>query len=510
MTIKEILNGEMDQAEREKLLLDKSVEMLNNAKDDTLQTADAVNSIVAALITLDDTKQEVMAEFLGKVTPVNKTLIRNQIKKAKAAKKQTDRLNGEFEDSISIIEQVEIFINRNYEIKFNQISNQFEMLELEGDNKWKKLNENNIYRNLKKRQLNYSISDLVSLLKSDYIEHYNPIIQYFENLPAWDGIDYISKLSKYITVNVNDIDRFGRMFRKMFIRSVACSLEQSFNKQAFMFIHEKQNSGKTTFIRWLCPPDLKDYYTENINTDKDSLIALTENFIINLDELSTLSKVELNALKSVMSKDRIKVRLPYDRTTTVIQRRCNFWGSTNRDGFLNDETGSVRWVCFNIDDINWDYNKDIDINKVWAQAYHLLKTATNEDVYQLTPAEIHENEKANAQFIIRTEEMEYIVRFFLPATAENYDQFLTASDIKESLQKKINVTTKFSKVQIGKSMALLGFKREQKYSKEEGYAIKGYYIKHNYDDYTESKTVAVSPNEDGQTVLEDGQKEIPY
>ena len=45
--------------------------------------------------------------------------------------------------------------------------------------------------------------------------------------------------------------------------------------------------------------------TENISFDKDSLIALIENFIINLDELATFTRVEINALKSILSKSFI-------------------------------------------------------------------------------------------------------------------------------------------------------------------------------------------------------------
>ena len=40
--------------------------------------------------------------------------------------------------------------------------------------------------------------------------------------------------------------------------------------------------------------------------------------------------------------------------------------------FLNDETGSVRWLCFELKGrIDFAYSKEVDINKVWSQAYHL-------------------------------------------------------------------------------------------------------------------------------------------
>jgi len=272
----------------------------------------------------------------------------------------------------------------------------------------------------------------------------------------------------------------------MFVRSVACSLEADFNKQCFTFVHEKQNSGKSTFMRWLCPPQLEDYYTENIGTSKDDLIALTENFIVNIDELSTLSKYDINALKSVMSKHKLKVRLPYGERPEILQRRCNFVASTNRLEFLNDETGSVRWVCFLLERINWSYTSGIDINKVWAQAYHLFKE-TNYD-YQLSPREIDENEEANKTFLIRSPEMELIQKYLVPATKKEFDddphddqfkevQFRTATELLTILHEKNRANIKLSVVNVGKSLKMLGFSQDSHYIPEMGMSIKGYFIK---------------------------------
>ena len=43
-----------------------------------------------------------------------------------------------------------------------------------------------IYRQLKKNRLRFSLSDLKSLLKSDFIPTKNPFVEYFNNLPEWD------------------------------------------------------------------------------------------------------------------------------------------------------------------------------------------------------------------------------------------------------------------------------------------------------------------------------------
>ena len=283
---------------------------------------------------------------------------------------------------------------------------------------------------------------------------------------------YIDLLCQYIPTK--DPERLKKHFRKMLVRCIACALDDSvFNKQAFILVHEKQNSGKSTFCRWLCPPFLKDYIAENINTDKDSLIALATNFIINMDELATLSKTDLNTLKSFLSKDKVNIRMPYDAKTTVKPRRANFIGSTNKDEFLSDETGSVRWLCFELTDkINFDYSKDIDINDIWGQAYALYKKGFQ---YQLTPEEVEENERINKAYTITTAEMELIPKKFKPATKEKHDLFLTASDILNEISKD-NYSFKSNIYSIGKALKVLGFPQESQYSKDLIMSIKGYYV----------------------------------
>lgn len=466
--------------------------LLKDAGDDVGLQTEAIVEIAAQLNRFDNPVMMMRwVDVLAKEFKIKKGDFQLAIKEVKAAEKE------DFEEEAMtspLISRVEQYISKKYKIYFNIIANQFMYRELDAK-EFEMMNEHNIYRELQKAHLKYSMSDLKSLLKSDFIDKRNVFVEYFESLPAWDGQDHIKNLSKYIKVrNIpgkieKEQERFERMFEKMFVRSVACSLEADFNKQCFTFVDEKQNSGKSTFMRWLCPPKLQDYYTENIGTSKDDLIALTENFIVNIDELSTLSKYDINALKSVMSKHRVKVRLPYGERPELLQRRCNFVASTNRLEFLNDETGSVRWVCFLLERINWDYNKDIDINKVWGQAYHLFKETNFE--YQLTAAEIEENEQANKIFLIRSPEMELIQRYMEKATPQEYEDdeamttfpenrsvfFLTATDILSEIQKKNMANIRLSSVNVGKSLKMMGFEQYSKYREDLRISIKGYYVR---------------------------------
>lgn len=377
-------------------------------------------------------------------------------------------MNKNKKANITIIKE---FISKNYNVRYNVISNRFEYRKVNEPN-WMDLNENDILVDLLENHHTISQAILIALLKSDFVEKYNPFEYYFENLPKWDGVDYIGELTNYIKVFDKDLERFKTQFKRMFVRMIASALEVHLNKQSFILIGG-QNSGKTYFWRWLTPSKLSDYYIENIGTDKDSYIALAENFIVNLDELATFSKKDHKDLKTMLSQNAVKLRLPYDKRTSVLKRRCSFVGSTNDEEFLSDDTGNVRWVCFAIKTIDWNYSKNLDVDKIWGQAYHLFK---NNFQYLLNADEIQENEKANISFMIRTPELELLQQYYTPATKRNpFAQFVSATELtNEIAQKAYNV--KIYPNRMGKALNILGYVRTSKYNTDVGWSQKGYYV----------------------------------
>lgn len=378
--------------------------------------------------------------------------------------------------NISDFEKVENYLSDRYEIRFNEVANEIEFRHKGATSGFEVLNENNIYIELQKAFINFSQAKLTALLRSSFVTFYDPFKDYFENLETYstNEPDYILNVCKYLPIREDDKERFNNQFKKMLVRCIACALIPGvFNKQAFIIVHDQQNSGKSTFCRWLNPPALSDYITENISTDKDSLICLSDNFIINMDELATLNKAEINTLKAMMSKDVVKIRRPYDKKPILTPRRASFVGSTNKSEFLSDETGSVRWICFElINRIDFNYKKDIDINNVWKQAYSLYKQGFK---YELTPEEIEENEKANRAYQITTEEQELIQKCYSPATKETHNVFYQATDIKSALLEKFP-HARLNNITIGRALKILGFKQEQQMKENLGYQIKGYYI----------------------------------
>ena len=290
--------------------------------------------------------------------------------------------------------EVERFLSAHFDFRNNTVAHTIEYKK-KSEAVYKELNENSLHRFLQIAGVKFSLTYLRSLISSDYVRDYDPIQEYFNSLPDWDGNkDYINELANF--VKATDQVAFNLHLKKMLVRTVSCALNENYyNKQAFILVGHEQNTGKSTWIRNLCPAQLNKYLNENMTTDKDTLMCLYENFIINLDELEILDKKEINYIKSLLSKDRVKVRRPFATRATTDKRRASFFGSTNKDDFLTDETGSVRWLCFEIESIDFSYSDKVDINLVWGQAFKLFKTGFK---YELTAEEVKQNELRNAQF----------------------------------------------------------------------------------------------------------------
>ena len=119
----------------------------------------------------------------------------------------------------------------------------------------------------------------------------------------------------------------------------------------------------------------------------------------------------------------------------------------------------------------------MNIDDVCSQAYALYKTSFACDI---TAEEVRENDEENRQFTMVTPEMELLMKFYRPGTKEDYDLFLTTGEIEVALRKETDGLLKISSQQLGKALRMLGYVRDNRYSKEKDYPIKAYYLK-NYN-----------------------------
>jgi predicted P-loop ATPase len=343
---------------------------------------------------------------------------------------------------------------------------------------WETLREYDLIDELLDESFKSVEQSLTAFLGSSQVIDYDPFVGYFESLPEWDGVDYISKLANFVTAD--DKMWWQLMFKKALVRNCACATGfVNYNKQCVV-LFGGSDAGKSMFIRFLVPPFLEKYFNENPNIanrdDKDARLSIAKNFITNLDDVGNIRETELKELKSTFSKESINERLIYDRSNTRMARKTTFWGTADKEEFLIDEQGNVRWVIVRIKSILHDeggqkgYSKNIDMNNVWAQAYHLLKSGFR---FTLTKDEIEYSEKNNkANYMKTTLEDELILRYYVSAErGTEKSVFLTATDITLRLEE---FTKKVTLRNVGIALKKLGF--EKVYHTLNGTKTKGYFV----------------------------------
>jgi predicted P-loop ATPase len=378
--------------------------------------------------------------------------------------------------SKSMNAQIKNYLKHHYEFRRNIVANTIEYCVRDVTN-WETLRELDLIDELLDESFKSVDQSLTAFLGSSQVPNYDPFVGYFESLPEWDGVDHIGKLADY--VKAEDKMWWYTMFKKALVRNCACAIGfVNYNKQCIV-LFGGSNAGKSMFVRFLVPPALEKYINENPNfsnrDDKDVRLSIAKNFITNLDELGNMREVDLKELKSTFTKESINERLIYDRSNTVMRRKTTFWGSADKEDILIDEQGNVRWVIIRIKSILHDeggengYVKNINMDKVWAQAYHLLKNGFK---FTMTKDEIEYSEKNNRENYMKiTLEEELIIRYYRAADRTTDKAiFLTATDITLRLEEFSKKTTLRN---VGIALKKLGFERV--YHTHNGVQTKGYF-----------------------------------
>ena len=356
------------------------------------------------------------------------------------------------------IDRLELFLSTRYVFRHNMVSGKLEF-QYFGKKKWHVMNdfiENSMLRECLKGRIKTNLSSLRNLLYSDFCELYNPFEDYFFNLPSYDEkTDYILELANTITTTKQDL--WQQCFKKWIVAMVGCVLDDKVINHTVIVFSGKQGLGKTTWVEKLVPRKLKEYlFSGTINpNNKDTLVQLSECMLINLDELENLNRSEIGSLKEIITKTQIRMRKAYGHNNETMPRRASFAGSVNTAQFLNDSTGSRRFLCFEVENIQ--YQHEINIDNVLSQALYLFKTGFRHWFDQEEIKNITEN---NEQYQLRSPEEELLLTWFEPCDRENATHYLNASQIAAKLAERAKITITDGTInKIGKALKKHNFTR---------------------------------------------------
>lgn len=360
---------------------------------------------------------------------------------------------------------VQGFLNKKYKFRYNEVLGRTEFQFINSSlDKYRVMTDydlNSIHLQLAEFGYNINIDSVRKLLKSKYVQRYNPFNDYFDKLPKWDETtDYIEMLTS--TVDTTNNDFFKSTFRKWIVAMVASLLEDKLINHTFLIFTGGQGIGKTTWINNLIPERLSEYYySGSISPNhSDSKIQLAENMLINVDELQGMTKKGLEDLKALVTIRDIKVRRPYASIHEALPHRASFAGSVNSADFLSDTTGNRRFLCFEVKSI--EYEHDILMEDVFSQALYLFRNGFR---FYLNKEEIEQLNENNEAFVQQSIEEDTLKKSIEPCD-ENDDEAIWGSttDLLKTLsviEPKIVVNDR-SLQKVGRLLKKHGFKPMKK------------------------------------------------
>jgi predicted P-loop ATPase len=201
---------------------------------------------------------------------------------------------------------------------------------------------------------------------------YDPVKDWLASLPKWDGVARLGTWLKDNFQATGDHDYLSQVFTKWILAHVARAYQPGTKFDWMPIFEGKQGVGKSSFGRLLVGGD---YFLDSLPniTDKDSALALQGIWSVEMGELANMRRTQLEDVKSYITRTIDKVRPPYGRRWKEHARRCVFFGTTNRQTYLVDDTGNRRFKPVEVGKLNFKKLKE-DRDQLFSEAKFLYDT----------------------------------------------------------------------------------------------------------------------------------------
>ena len=233
-----------------------------------------------------------------------------------------------------------------------------------------------------------SRQDFADALKNVSMRNkFHPVRELLDSL-TWDGKENIrSLLPEYL--GAEDSDYTYQVMRLWMLGAVSRVYKPGSKFDYTIILQGSQGIGKSTFLKLMALDDL--WFNDSLDSlDSDKAVqSLTGSWIIELAELKSLARTAggVESVKRFLTATQDKYRIPYERRADTFYRQCVFAGTTNKDDFLQDETGNRRFLIIHTGFTKTSkslFTPEVmdDIKQAWAEAVHIWK---NEDPELILP-----------------------------------------------------------------------------------------------------------------------------
>ena len=360
---------------------------------------------------------------------------------------------------------VELFLNENYCFRRNVLNGKVEFAEKSDTENWRPLTQealNSIIRRAKKEQICEKGSpktEIVEFVYSEDVPVHNPIGDYLKQLPRWDGKNHIGQLFGRLPGITTEQQGF---LATWLLSAVAHWLQMDtlHGNECVPTLIGAQGCGKTTFFHRLLPTELRQYYLDHLNLSNkfDKEMALTNNLLVNLDELDAIRPSQHAALKQTLSKSKVNGRPIYGCSQEDRPRFASFVATTNNPHPLTDATGSRRYICLLIPDGQYiDNSGEIDYGQLYAQVLHELTVAKTP--YWFSNDEVARIQQLNQNYLLKKDISEMVEICFRKPKEGEAGKLMNSKMLLEHIQHaypSIDISHG-NKVRVGQAMKTLGY-----------------------------------------------------
>ena len=362
----------------------------------------------------------------------------------------------------------EQFLTENYCFRRNLLNGKVEFATKQADS------QASAYRPLTQEALNSIIlrakredicegsnpkTDIVEFIHSEEVCAYNPIGEYLDNLPQWDGQNHVAQLFSRLP----GLSSEQLAFLSIWLRSTVAhwlQMDTLHGNEIVPTLIGAQGCGKTTFFKRLLPAHLRQYFLDHLNLSNkfDKEMALTNNLLVCLDELEAIRPSQQASLKQTLSKSKVNGRPIYGCAQEDRARFASFVSTTNNPHPLSDATGSRRYICLQIPQGQYiDNSGEIDYDQLYAQVVYELRE--QKAPYWFNNDEVARIQQLNQEYMEQKDIVEIINLCFRKPEEGDAVQAMNSTELLRYMRNKYpslsdNLSTR---IRLGQAMSSLDF-----------------------------------------------------
>jgi len=197
---------------------------------------------------------------------------------------------------------------------------------------------------------------------------YHPVKEYLSKL-SWDGTERLDTLLiDYL--GADDTPYVRAVTRKTLVAAIARIFQPGIKFDSILVLNGAQGIGKSTLFARLGGQWYSDSLAISDMKDKTAPEKLQGYWILELGELAGIKKMDVETVKSFITRVDDKYRQSYGVTVESHPRSCIIVGTTNSDGgFLRDITGNRRfWPVRVMGHGKYHAWELTDVDQIWAEA----------------------------------------------------------------------------------------------------------------------------------------------